>query len=75
MLYLQAKKSICQQVFKQAKKLMVISATSISMTERKTKEELKSISCIWYFVIFKDQIKALLDSKSEINIMNQTFAS
>ena len=50
---------------------MAVLATSMSMTE---KEELERVSCIWYPVTFKDQTKALLDSRSEINIMSQVFA-
>ncbi len=56
-----------------AKKLVVILATSTSMT-KKTEEELERVSNIWYFVTFKDQTKALLDSRSEINAMSQAFA-
>ena len=43
------------------------------MTER-TEEELKRIPCIRYFIIFKDQIEAVLDSESKVIIMNQVFA-
>ena len=45
------------------------------MTKNKIEEKLKRVSCIWYFVTFKDQTEALLDLKSKINIMSQTFAS
>ena len=55
------------------KKLVAVSATSILMTNRKTKEELERISCIWYLVTFKDQIEALLDLESKVNIMSQAF--
>ncbi len=54
---------------------MIVSATSTSITEKKTEEELERIPCIRYPVTFKDQTEALLDSKSEINLINQTFAS
>ncbi len=46
----------------------------MSMTEKKT-EKLKWVPCIWYFVTFKNLIKALLDSESEVNIISQVFAS
>ena len=41
------------------------------MTEKK--EKLKQIPCIWYLIIFKDKTEALLNSKSEVNAMNQVF--
>ncbi len=58
-----------------SEKLVTVLVTSTSMTE-KTEEikELEWIPSIWYFVTFKDQIEALLDSKSEINTMNLAFA-
>ena len=40
---------------------------------KKTKELLEQIPSIWYFITFKDQIEALLDSKSEINSISQVF--
>ncbi len=43
------------------------------MTEKKTEEELEQISCIWYVEIFKNQTEALLDSRSEVNVMSQVF--
>ena len=55
-----------------AKKLVVVSATSMLVTEKK--EELEWVPCIWYLVTFKDQTKALLDPGSEINVMSQVFA-
>ncbi len=42
------------------------------MTEKK--EELERVPCIWYPVTFKNQTKALLDSRSEINAISQAFA-
>ena len=42
----------------------------MSMTKKKTEEKLEKVSYIWYFVTFKDQIEALLDLKSKVNIMN-----
>ncbi len=53
---------------------MSVLTTSTSITDKKIEEELELISCIWYFVIFKDQTKALLNSGSEVNTMNQAFA-
>ncbi len=59
---------------RKAKKLVAVSATSTSMIDKKT-EELERLSCIRYPVIFmKDQIEALLDSRSEVNAMSQAFA-
>ncbi len=37
-------------------------------------EELDWISYIWYLVTFKDQTEALLNLKSEINLISQAFA-
>ncbi len=66
--------SLYQQVFWKAKKLVAVLTTSTLMTEKKTEEELEQISCIWYPVIFKDKIEALLDSKNKVNAINQAFA-
>ena len=52
---------------------MAVLATSTSMTE-KIEEKLEQISYIRYFVTFMNQIKALLDSESEVNAMSQVFA-
>ena len=41
MLYLQTKKSLYQQIFQQAKKLVAVSIISMSMTKKKIEEELK----------------------------------
>ena len=40
----------------------------------KKKEELERVSCIWYFITFKDLIKALLDWRSKVNAISQAFA-
>ncbi len=53
---------------------MAVSATSTSITDKKTEVELEQVPCIWYPVTFKDQTEALLDSGSEINAMSQVFA-
>ncbi len=44
----------------------------MSVTEKK--EELERVSCIRYPLTFKDQTEALLDSRSEVNVMSQVFA-
>ncbi len=44
------------------------------MTDKKTEEELERVPCIRYPVTFKDQTEALLDSRSEVNIISQAFA-
>ncbi len=59
---------------RQAKKLVAVSATSTSMIDKITEEELERVPCIRYPVTFKDQAKALLDSESEVNAMSQAFA-
>lgn len=46
--------------------------------DQKTEElesELEWVPCIQYPVTFKDQIEALLNSRSEVNAMNPAFAS
>ena len=72
MLYLQADRSLYKQVPWQVKKLVAVLATSTLVTEKK--EELEQVPCIWLSVTFKDQTKALLDSRSKVNTMNQVFA-
>ncbi len=57
----------------EAKKLVAVSATSTSMTEKKT-DELERVPCIRYPVTFKDETEALLDSGSEVNAMSRAFA-
>ncbi len=57
---------------RKVKKLVAVSATSMSMTEKT--EELEQVPYIWYPVTFKDQTEALLDSGSEVNAMSQAFA-
>ncbi len=62
---------------RKVKKLVTVSAISTSMTDKKTEgklEELEWLPCIWYFVTFKDQTEALLNSESEVNTMSQAFA-
>ncbi len=61
---------------RQAKKLVVVSATSTSTTDKKTEEELEQVPYIPYPITFKDQdqTEALLDSRSEVNAMSQAFA-
>ena len=52
-----------------SKKLVPVLAVSISMTE-KIEEKLEWVLCIWYPIIFKDWIEALLDLGSKINVIN-----
>ncbi len=44
------------------------------MTDKKTEEELERVLCIRYSITFKDQTEALMDSRSEINVIIQAFA-
>ncbi len=60
-------------MLKQAKKLVAVSATSTSMTDKKMEEELEWISCIRYLVTFKSQTKTLLDWENKVNAMSQPF--
>ncbi len=46
----------------------------MSMTDKKTEEELEQVLCIWYLVTFKDQTEALLDSRNKFNAISQAFA-
>ncbi len=71
MLHRSSKRSLCKQVSQKGKKLVVVLATPMSMTEKT--EELEQMPYIWYLVTFKDQTEALLDSKSKVNIMSQAF--
>ena len=52
---------------------MAVLASSTLMTGKK-KKELEQVPCIQYPVTFKDQLEALLDSKSKVNTMNSAFA-
>lgn len=54
--------------------MVVVLATFTSMTDKKTEEKFKWLPYIQYPVIFKDQTKALLDSKSQVNVTSQAFA-
>lgn len=47
--------------------------TSMLMTKKKTEEEFEQVSCISYPVTLKDQIGAILDLNSEVNIINPVF--
>ena len=59
-----------------SKKLVAILAISTSITKKKTKEKkLEWISSIFYSVIFKNQIEALFNLQSQVNIMSQVFTS
>ncbi len=59
---------------RQANKLVAVSVTSTSMTDKKTEEKLERVYCIWYAVTFKNQTEALLNLGSEVNAMTQAFA-
>lgn len=54
---------------------MAVLAIFMSMTEKTTDKKLEQVFYILYPVIFKDQTEVLLNSESEVNTMNQTFAS
>ncbi len=53
---------------------MVLTTFMLMTNKIEKTKELEWISYIWYFVISKDQTEALLDSRSEVNAMNQAFA-
>ena len=53
---------------------MAILTTSTSMTDKKTTDKLERVFYIRYLITFKDQTEALLDSKSKVNAISQTFA-
>ncbi len=72
MLHLSSKRSLCQQVPRKSKELVVVSPASMLMTEET--EELERLPCIRYPITFKDQTKALLDSEREVNAMKHAFA-
>ncbi len=61
-------------MFWKAKKLVVVSTNSTPMTKKKKDKKLEQVPYIWYLVTLKDQIKALLNSGSEVNIMSQAFS-
>ena len=65
-------KVIMQQVSQKTKKLVAILANPTLVTEKK--KELERIPCIWYSITFKNQTKALLNLRSEVNAMSQVFA-
>ncbi len=58
---------------------MAVLVTSTSIIDKKTKgeleelKELERVPCIRYPVTFKDQIEALLDSRSEVNVISPAF--
>ena len=79
MLQLQQKEPLCKQLHRAFKKLVSVSATSVSVTEA-SKEDfvLDRVACICYPIWFKKsevQVQALLDSGSEINAMTLGYAS
>ena len=62
-----------------AKKLVSVSATSLSMTKTSKKDVvLDRIPCIHYLVYFwkdQDEVLALLDLESEVNAMTPAYTS
>ena len=63
-----------------AKKLVLVSATSLSVTEASKEEHmtLEWVPCIYYpFHFRKDtaDVRALIDSGSEVNAMTPVYAS
>ena len=63
-------------MFGDAKKLVLVSATSTSVTDAREKA-LERIPCIYYPVQFKDTdrapVQALIDSGSEVNAVHPSF--
>ena len=58
----------------QAKKLAAVGAISTSVTS--SLEVLHRVTCIWYSVQFQaNQVKALIDSCSKVNVMTLVFAA
>ena len=52
--YVQANRSLCQQVLRKVKKLVAIWANFMSMTVKKTEEKLEWAFYIWYPITFKN---------------------
>ena len=77
MFQLQQERTLFKQVSGAAKKLVSVSATSMSMTGARD-EALERVPCIHYSVQFKDTDKApmqaFIDLGSEVNAINPTFA-
>lgn len=63
---------------KDTKKLVSVSAISSSMIKTSKEDVLLDyVSCIYYLVYFwkdHDKVLALIDSKSEVNIMTPAYA-
>ena len=60
-----------------AKKLILVLTTFTLMTDVK-KETLECVPCIYYLIQFKknlDEIWALINSKSEVNVMAPAYAN
>ncbi len=51
----------------------MVLATSMSLIEKKTEEELEQLPCIQYPITFKDQTEALLISGNKVNVMSQAI--
>lgn len=71
MIHLQEEKLLYQQVSQKAKKQIAVLVPSISITDKK--EELEQVSCIWYLMTFKNQVKTSLNLRSKIIAINQAF--
>ena len=57
-----------------SKKLALVLATSVPVTEASGKEVVVRVACIHYPVQFQEeQVKALLDSGSEVNVMSPAY--
>ena len=77
MFQLQQEETLCKQVSKVDKKLVLVLATSISITGTR-KKVLEHVPYIHYPDQFKDigeaQVQVLVDSKSKTNAIHLTFA-
>ena len=73
---MQQEGTLFKQLYGAAKKLVLVSATSTSVTGA-IEEALERVSYIHYPVQFKkdkNQVQALIDSGSEVNAMHPSFA-
>ena len=67
------KKPFCQKLYQTFKKQVLVSATSVLVTNNGKK--VVGVSCIQYFVYFyKSQINFLFDSGSKVNAVNLNYA-
>ena len=78
MLKLQPEKPLFEYLLRTLKKLVLVSATSSSVTETSKEDDvaLQRVPCIHYPIPFrKKEVQALIDSGSEINAMTSAYAS